>query len=112
MSGASVDNGSDLGRFFSAREAAPQQPWPRYRLGEPDWLDLATHLTIVDWALLGLWGDLEEVPTTCLAVDFRRKIIEDYGGDHPGHLQCVIARTASESAWGEAIPVTTLRAQS
>jgi Ni,Fe-hydrogenase III large subunit len=66
MSGASVDNGSDLGRFFSAREAAPQQPWPRYRLGEPDWLDLATHLTIVDWALLGLWGDLEEVHAALL----------------------------------------------
>jgi Ni,Fe-hydrogenase III large subunit len=61
MIGASMDNGSDLRRFFSGCEAAAQQPWPRYRLGETQWLDLATHLTIVDWALLGLWGDGEEV---------------------------------------------------
>jgi hypothetical protein len=61
MIGASLDNGDDLRRFFSGCETAPQQPWPRYRLGETQWLDLATHLTIVDWALLGLWGDREEV---------------------------------------------------
>ncbi|HEV2547678.1 MAG TPA: NADH-quinone oxidoreductase subunit C [Stellaceae bacterium] len=66
MSGASMDNGSDLRRFFSGCEATPQQPWPRYRLAETQWLDLATHLTIVDWALLGLWGDREEVHAALL----------------------------------------------
>lgn len=61
MSDAGMDNESDLRGFFSECEPAPQEPWPRYRLSETQWLDLATHLTIVDWALLGLWGDNEDV---------------------------------------------------
>jgi Ni,Fe-hydrogenase III large subunit len=66
MIGAPMNNASDLGRFFSGCDTAPQRPWPRYRLGETQWLDLATHLTIADWALLGLWGDGEDVHAALL----------------------------------------------
>jgi len=52
---------TDLLSFFAGCDRAAQRPWPRYRLSEGQWLDLATHLTIADWTLLGLWGDGDEV---------------------------------------------------
>jgi Ni,Fe-hydrogenase III large subunit len=56
-----MGDGTDLLSFFAGADATAQRPWPRYRLSEGQWLDLATHLTITDWTLLGLWADGDEV---------------------------------------------------
>ncbi len=56
-----MDNGTDLLSFLARGTALPQRPWPRFRLSQEQWLDLATHLTIADWALLGLWAEPGEV---------------------------------------------------
>jgi Ni,Fe-hydrogenase III large subunit len=56
-----MGNGTELIDFLARGEAQPQRPWPRFRLSREQWLDLATHLTIADWALLGLWAEPGEV---------------------------------------------------
>ncbi len=52
-----MGNGTELIDFLARGEARPQRPWPRFRLSRAQWLDLATHLTIADWALLDLWAE-------------------------------------------------------
>jgi Ni,Fe-hydrogenase III large subunit len=52
---------ADLLRFLARGEAMAQQPWPRWRLDREQWLDLATHLTIADVALIGLWAEPDEI---------------------------------------------------
>ncbi|HXZ01753.1 MAG TPA: hydrogenase expression protein HypE [Stellaceae bacterium] len=56
-----MGNGTELIDFLARGEARPQRPWPRFRLSRAQWLDLLTHLTIADWALLGLWAEPGEV---------------------------------------------------
>jgi Ni,Fe-hydrogenase III large subunit len=56
-----MDNGTDLLTFLARGTALPQRPWPRFRLSQEQWLDLATPLPIADWALLGLWAEPGEV---------------------------------------------------
>jgi Ni,Fe-hydrogenase III large subunit len=47
--------------FLAIGEAMAQRPWPRYRLTREQWLDLAMHLTIAEWPLLGFWAEPAEV---------------------------------------------------
>ena len=56
-----MGNGSDLLDFLARGETLAQRPWPRFRLSREQWLDLATHLAVADWALLGLWAEPGEV---------------------------------------------------
>jgi Ni,Fe-hydrogenase III large subunit len=56
-----MSNGNDLLGFLARGQARPQRPWPRWRLNREQWLDLATHLAIADWSLLGLWAEPGEV---------------------------------------------------
>ena len=56
-----MSNGADLESFLARGESAAQRPWPRWRLTRTQWLELATHLAIADWALLGLWAEPAEV---------------------------------------------------
>jgi Ni,Fe-hydrogenase III large subunit len=55
------NGGDDLVSFLACGEAVAQRPWPRFRLDRRQWLDLATHLTVADWVLLGLWGEPGEL---------------------------------------------------
>jgi Ni,Fe-hydrogenase III large subunit len=56
-----MSNGTDLLAFFARGDLLPQRPWPRRRLTREQWLDLATHLTIADWTLIGLWAEPHEI---------------------------------------------------
>ncbi len=56
-----MSNGAELLAFLARGEARPQRPWPRRALTREQWLDLATHLTIADWTLLGLWAEPAEI---------------------------------------------------
>jgi Ni,Fe-hydrogenase III large subunit len=47
--------------FLAMGEPMGQRPWPRFRLTREQWLELAMHLTIADWPLLGLWAEPAEV---------------------------------------------------
>jgi Ni,Fe-hydrogenase III large subunit len=61
-----VGNTADLLDFLAGGERMVQRPWPRRRLTRALWLDLATHLTVVDWALIGLWAEPGEVHAAVL----------------------------------------------
>jgi Ni,Fe-hydrogenase III large subunit len=52
---------SELLSYLAAGEAAPQLPWPRYRLSPEQWAALILHLTVADWSVLALWGDVGTV---------------------------------------------------
>jgi Ni,Fe-hydrogenase III large subunit len=54
-------NGGQLLDFLAMGERMAQRPWPRFRLEREQWLHLATHLAIADWALLGLWAEPAEI---------------------------------------------------
>jgi Ni,Fe-hydrogenase III large subunit len=56
-----MSDGGDLVTFLARGERMAQRPWPRFRLTRAQWLELALHLTIVDWALLALWAEPGEV---------------------------------------------------
>jgi Ni,Fe-hydrogenase III large subunit len=66
MTGAGVSATVDLLDFLAGSETTAQRPWPRRRLTRNLWLDLATHLAIVDWALIGLWAEPGEVHAALL----------------------------------------------
>jgi Ni,Fe-hydrogenase III large subunit len=52
---------SELLSYLAAGVAAPQLPWPRYRLNREQWAALIFHLTVADWSVLALWGDAAAV---------------------------------------------------
>lgn len=53
---------TELLSFLSRGEPVPgHKPWPRYRLTDGHWSALATQLKHVDWALIGLWAEPQEV---------------------------------------------------
>jgi hypothetical protein len=56
-----MSNGTDLVSFLATGDRAGQRPWPRFRLTREQWLDLATHLTIAHWPLIGFWAEPREV---------------------------------------------------
>jgi len=64
-----MSNDSELLAFLARGEARPQRPWPRRALTREQWLDLATHLTIADWTLLGLWAEPGEVHAALLEAE-------------------------------------------
>ena len=61
-----MSNGDELLAFLARGAARPQRPWPRASLSREQWLDLATHLTIADWTLLGLWAEPREIHAALL----------------------------------------------
>jgi Ni,Fe-hydrogenase III large subunit len=66
MKGPAMGNAVDLLDFLTGGEATAQRPWPRRRLTRTLWLDVATHLAVVDWALIGLWAEPAEVHAALL----------------------------------------------
>ncbi|HUH85431.1 MAG TPA: NADH-quinone oxidoreductase subunit C [Stellaceae bacterium] len=56
-----MSNGSDLANFLARGERMAQRPVPRARFDRTQWLDLATHLAIADWVLVGLWAEPAEI---------------------------------------------------
>jgi Ni,Fe-hydrogenase III large subunit len=66
MKEKAMGNAVDLLDFLAGGEATAQRPWPRRRLTRTLWLDLATHLAVVDWGLIGLWAEPGEVHAALL----------------------------------------------
>ena len=56
-----MSDGSDLASFLARGERMAQRPFPRVRFSRTHWLDLATHLAIADWVLVGLWAEPAEI---------------------------------------------------
>jgi Ni,Fe-hydrogenase III large subunit len=61
-----MSDGSDLALFLARGAPMPQRPCPRARLDRTQWLDLATHLAVADWVLMGLWAEPREVHVALL----------------------------------------------
>src|SRR5580658_8342629 len=56
-----MSGNAGLSDFLAMGEPMAQRPWPRFRLTREQWLELAMHLTIAEWPLLGLWAEPAEV---------------------------------------------------
>ncbi len=56
-----MSNGADFASFLARGEHTAQRPFPRVRFSRAHWLDLATHLAIADWVLVGLWAEPAEI---------------------------------------------------